>query len=69
MKFIQSVNKGNVLVNLEMVHSIKKYDDYIILQVINDHATWNGTEEQLKKDWKTIIDALNADVSSHITIK
>jgi len=69
MKFIQSVNNKNALVNLEMVHSIKKYDDYIILQVINDHATWNGTEEELNKDWKTIIDALNADVSSLHTIK
>lgn len=66
MKFIQSAEKTNQLVNLEQVYSIQKMTDHILFNIHTDQIFWVG---EVEKDWETITNALNSDVSSLHIIK
>jgi len=64
MKFIQSVNEKNVLVNLELIVSIEKVRDGIFLCAPNENIFWDADENQLKQDWENIIFSIGQDVVS-----
>jgi len=67
MKFIQSVNENNQIINLDHCQSIQinpSEKQSICFSFYGGYIYWNGSVEEIMKDWKTITDALNNDVSS-----
>lgn len=71
MKFIQSSNEKNVLVNLENVISIEieLNEKEIWFITVSENIFWELNEKDFETDWKMIKSILNSDVSSVNLIK
>lgn len=63
MRFIQSTNPENVIVNLDNVIFIQKDNSGIIFGALPGDIIWELTPEQLEEDWKNILSHLNNDIN------
>ena len=63
MRFIQSTNEENVLINLEHVITIQNCKEGLCFNTVTEDIIWELTLEQFEEDWKNILSHLNNDIN------